>query len=115
MSRALRLLNLAVVGTACALPIEARAAMALCERLHVGEVVEDKSEEVAKRRALESWVSRAAKYGEPYTRWGIAWNRRLDCARTDTGLFRCTASGRPCSIRQVPAPDAIRLRRGTSD
>ena len=84
MSRTLQLMGLAAIGVACVLPIEARAATALCERSHAGEVAEDKSELVAKQRALESWLSQARKYGEQYTRWGIAWNRQLDCARTDT-------------------------------
>ena len=69
MSRTLQLIGLAVIGVACVVPIEARAAMALCEQLHAGEVAEDKSELVAKQRALESWLSQARKYGEQYTRW----------------------------------------------
>jgi hypothetical protein len=115
MSRTRQLIGLAIIGAACVVPIEARAAVALCERSHAGEAAEDKSELVAKKRALESWLSQAGKYGEQYTRWGIAWNRQLDCARTDTGLFRCKAVGRPCAIRQVPVVGAARLRRGTSD
>ena len=115
MSRTLQLVGLAVIGVACVLPIEARAAMALCERLHAGEFAEDKSELVAKQRALESWLVQARKYGEQYTRWGIAWNRQLDCARTDIGSFRCKAVGRPCAVRQVPVDGAIRLKRGTSE
>jgi hypothetical protein len=115
MSRTLQLMGLAVIGVICVLPIEARAAMALCERSHAGEVAEDKSELVAKQRALESWLVQARKYGEQYTRWGIAWNRQLDCARTDIGSFRCKAVGRPYAVRQVPVDGAIRLKRGTSD
>jgi hypothetical protein len=115
MSRTLQLIGLAVIGVTCIVPIEARAAMALCEGSHAGEVAEDKSELQAKKRALESWLSQAGKYGEQYTRWGIAWNRQLDCARTDAGLFRCKAVGRPCAIRQVPVVGATRLRRGTFD
>jgi hypothetical protein len=115
MGRTLQLVGLAAIGVACVLPVEGRAAMALCERLQAGEVAEDKSELVAKQRALESWLSQARKYGEQYTRWGIAWNRQLDCARTDTGSFRCKAVGRPCAVRQVPVERAIRLKRGTPD
>src|SRR4029077_4569181 len=115
MSRPLQLVGLAVIGVACVLPIETRAAMALCERSHAGEVAEDKSELVAKQRALESWLVQARKYGEQYTRWGIAWNRQLDCARTDTGSFRCKAVGRPWASGQAPVEDAIRLKRGPPD
>ena len=87
----------------------------VCRCLCGGRIAEDKSELVAKKHALESWLSLAGKYGEQYTRWGIAWNRQLDCTRTDTGVFRCKAVGRPCAIRQVPVMGAIRLRRGTTD
>ena len=102
MRRALQLMALAVVGTTCVVPIEARAAMALCEPLLAGEVAEDKSELVAKKRALESWLSLAGKYGEQYTRWGIAWNRQLDCTRTDTGVFRCKRSVVPVRSDRSP-------------
>jgi hypothetical protein len=106
---------LGVIANMCALPPAARAAIALCEPSLAGEVAEDQSELVAKKRALESWLSRARKLGEQYTRWAIAGNKQLDCARTDTGLFRCKAVGHPCAVRQVPVTGATRLKRGTSD
>lgn len=115
MSRTQQIIGLAGIGIASLLPVEAHAAMALCERSHAGEVAEDKSELVAKKRALDSWLAQAAKHGEQYTRWGIPWNRRLDSTRTEAGLFRCQAAGRPCAVRQVPVEGAIRLRRGASD
>lgn len=109
-----RLALIVAACAACALPIEARAAMALCEPSLAGETSEDRDELQAKKGALASWVARAGRYGEPYTRWGIAWNRRLDCTRTDGGLYRCTAIGHPCTIRQMPEEKVTPLRRGTS-
>ena len=111
-----RLIALATIAAACMLPIEARAAMAVCEKPHAGDAVEDKSELAAKKRALESWVAGVSRLGEQYARWGIAWNRQLDCVRKDSGLFRCKAVGHPCTIRQVPmAPGELTpLRRGTN-
>jgi hypothetical protein len=114
MGRALRLIVLAGIGAACIVPIEARASVAVCEQSHAGEVAEDKSELLAKKRALESWVSRASRYGDQFTRWGIAWNRQLGCVRTDSGVFRCKAVGQPCNIRHVPPTDVSRLKRGAS-
>jgi hypothetical protein len=111
MSKALQLIGLAVIGAVCVVPIEARAAVGVCNPSHAGEVIEDRSELQAKKRALESWVSQAKRYGEQYARWGIAWNRQLECARTDAGLLRCKAVGRPCTIQQVPPTDAIPLKR----
>jgi hypothetical protein len=102
------------VGVAWTAPIEVRAAVALCERSLSGDVAEDKSELLAKKRALESWVAHAGRLGEQFTRWGIARNRQLDCTRTDAGLFRCKAVGLPCAIRQVPPADFVPLRRGVS-
>ena len=110
----LRLAYAAAVGAACILPMEAHASVALCKCAHAGEVVEGKSELQSKKLALESWVARARRHGDGYTRWGIAWNRQLDCSRTDGGLFRCKAAGRPCTISQVPPDVFTRFKRGTS-
>ncbi len=110
-----RLATLAAVAAVCVVPIEARAAVGECRCAHAGEVAEDKSELQAKKRTLDSWVARASRYGDEFTRWGIAWNRQLDCARTDAGLFRCKAVGHPCPIRQVPPDKFTPFRRGTSE
>ncbi len=115
MRKSLQLIGLAMISAACVVPIEARAAVAVCAPLLAGEIAEDRSELEAKKRALDSWVSKATRHGEQYARWGIAWNRQLDCTRADSSLFRCKAVGHPCTIRQVPQPDAIRLKRGASN
>ena len=118
MSIASRILQLAcataALGAVCVLPIEAHASVGLCKCAH-SEVAEDKSELRAKKLALESWIARASRYGEGYTRWGIAWNRQLDCARTDSGLFRCRAHGNPCTVAQVPPDNYIRFKRGPAN
>jgi hypothetical protein len=114
MRRVLQLMGLAVTAAVCVTNIEARASVAVCEQSHAGDVAEDKNELLAKKRTLESWVSRASRHGEGFTRWGIAWNRQLDCSRTDTGLFRCKAVGHPCTIRHVPPMDFTPFKSGAS-
>jgi hypothetical protein len=89
--------------------------MVVCEPSHAGQVAEDKSELEARKRALASWAALAVRNGEQYGRWGLAWNRQLDCAPTGAGTFRCKAVGHPCTIRQVPPTEFIPLKRGTQD
>jgi hypothetical protein len=115
MSPASQVLQLArvaaVTGVACGLPLQAIAAVNVCEKVHASEAAEDKSEILAKKRALENWVAHARRYGEDFARWGNAWERHFECSRTDSGLFRCKAVARPCAVRQVP-PDGLKpLRR----
>ena len=115
MSHTSQLLQLArfaaVAGVACGLSWQASAAVNVCEKVHASEPAEDKSEVLAKKRALENWVAHARQYGEDFARWGNAWERHFECARTDSGLFRCQAIARPCAVRQVP-PDGLKpLRR----
>jgi hypothetical protein len=96
-----------------ALVQQAGAAVGVCKPLYSGARVDDRSEQAAKARALESWGAGARQYGIEYTRWGIAWNRRLDCTRTPAGLFACQAIGHPCTLQQVPPENFIRFRRGS--
>jgi hypothetical protein len=103
-----------ILRSACAAIAAGTAAVAVCEQSHAGEMAEDRSASAAKKRALANWVVRASRHGEQFTRWGIAWNRRLDCSRTDAGLLRCQATARPCTIRHVPPTDTIPLRRGAA-
>jgi hypothetical protein len=105
---------LIALGAMAAMPNPSRAAVAACKAPLAGEHVEDRSETTAKRHALESWTKATRlHHGEQFTRWGIAWNRRLDCKRTDKGVFRCQAIGHPCTIEQVPPANLVPLRRGT--
>ena len=115
MSNTSQLLQLArvtaVTGVVFGLPLQASAAVNVCEKMHASEAAEDKSEILAKKRALENWVAHARQYGEDFARWGDAWERHFECTRTDCGLFRCKAVARPCAVRQVP-PDGLKpLRR----
>lgn len=103
-----------ILRSACAAIAAGTAAVAVCERSHAGEMVEDRSASAAKN-------ARPRKLGRPGKSargaihpLGIAWNRRLDCSRTDAGLLRCQATGRPCTIRHVPPTDTISLRRGAA-
>jgi hypothetical protein len=93
-------------------PQQALAAVGVCKALHAGDRVEDKSEISAKRRALESWLAGAEQHGVEYTRWGIAWNRRLECTH-EKGVFSCQAAGHPCTYQQVPPENFVRFKRGT--
>ena len=103
---------MAALATAAAMPEPARAAVGVCKPLHAGERAEDKAELAAKARALESWVAGAKQHGAEYTRWGIAWNRRLGCTRMPDGKFSCRAEGHPCTYQQVAPENFIRFKRG---
>ena len=102
----------AALATAGA-PALAQASVALCELSLSGEIAEDGNEAVARKRALDSWVGHARRLGEQYTRWGIAWNRRIDCSPLEHGGFRCQASGQPCTIQHVPPAGITPLKRST--
>ena len=91
----------------------AHAAVALCKPLAVGETYQATSELDARRAALESWSRIAEGHGAGFTRWQLAWERRIECARTADGkAVACQASGRPCTISQVPVEGLPVLSRG---
>lgn len=112
-SQVYRAATLIALGVVATLPNPTHAAVAACKALYVGEEAENSSELLAKKRALESWSKGAQLHGEQFTRWGIAWNRRLDCTRTAAGTFRCQAAGHPCTIQQVPSENLIPFKRRT--
>lgn len=89
----------------------AQAAVALCAPMTRGQPFEAGSELEARRGALQDWLKLAARYGEGYTRYQIAFDRNLSCERVASGAFRCQASGRPCTISQVPHPELPVLHR----
>ena len=103
---------LAALATAVFAPEPAAAAVGLCQQLAVGEPSAAPSEVDARRAALASWTRLAEAHGPGYTRWAIAWGRRIECQRTADGGHSCRASGRPCTISQVPASGLPVLRRG---
>jgi hypothetical protein len=57
----------------------------------------------AEAEAVAAWRrSAAAALGERYTNYRLAGNASGRCALDDSGMWRCTAQGRPCA----EAPDA---------
>ena len=70
------------------------------------------SEHEGKRRALASWVSQVRdSAGVGYTRWELAWNRRLLCL-SGSGEFRCVATGQACTIEHAPTAAGEARERG---
>jgi hypothetical protein len=95
------------------MPAFAHASVAVCGPSLSGEAADDASEMLARKQALASWVGHASRLGAQYTRWGIAWNRRIECKQLNAGVFSCRASGQPCAIHHVPPEGTTPLRRGT--
>lgn len=91
---------------------DARAAVALCMPMTHGQAFEAGTELEARRGALQDWLRLAGHYGVGYTRYQIAFDRDSSCERLPGGIFRCRASGRPCTISQVPHPELPVLHRG---
>jgi hypothetical protein len=101
---ALRTLGLcAAAGTAtvCAAP-DSEAAVRMCRPVVSGAVGEAKTEQEAKRVALESWAARAGRYGAAYASWRTANHKRLACRAGGNGVTRCQATASPCAIAQNP-------------
>ena len=44
---------------------------------------------------MADWLEKAKQIGPGYTRWELAYNRRLDCKRGERGAFQCQAVGMP--------------------
>ena len=100
------------VGAALVLAVSpAAAAVNECVDELAGRRFEAKSELDAKKQALADWTAQAAKLGEGYTRWQIAFNRRFDCKPAASGVS-CQAIARPCTIKQVPSSNTVPLKRG---
>ena len=94
-------------------PPAANAAVRICHGSVSSGVKEAGTEAEAHRLALTAWTEIAKSYGEAFTRWELANNRRLACSRMSTGGFRCLATGGPCGISQVP-PDPRLLKKRPS-
>ena len=86
----------------------AHAATALCAEMLVGDTSDAATEIDARRLALRSWTDNAGQIGIEFTRWQLAWNRRLTCTPLSNGTVRCTARGHPCRISQGPPPPGSR-------
>ena len=59
------------------------------------------SEQAARRQAMANWTELARRIGQGYTRWQLAENRTVQCARIPGG-FRCRAGAAPCTVSQDP-------------
>ena len=103
---------LTVAGVLCLGNAPATAAVNECLEELAGKHAEAKTELEAKRLALQDWLAKAKAIGPGYTRWQLAYDRRIDCQQPAPGMFRCQAIALPCTIKQVPSPDQIPLPRG---
>ena len=103
-----------VAGASLTSAAPARAAVSVCADVLTGKLAVARTELEAKRAALASWREGARLVGEGYTRWEIAWKRRIDCRKLSDGRFQCQAIAQPCTIAQVPpAPEQFQpLPRG---
>lgn len=88
------------------------AAVSECLPEMAGRKAEARTEIGARKAALDDWMAKARAIGPGYTRWQIAFNRRIDCTRIDPNRFQCQAIALPCTVKQVPNPDLPRLKRG---
>ena len=105
-----------VLVTCCSFS-KADAAVGLCADTIISPLYEAATEPVAKKLALAHWQRLAGEHGPGFTRWNLAWNRRLLCEKTAQGTFKCQASAAPCTIQQVPPPpgETKPITRGTRD
>ena len=92
------------------LPITAEAAVRVCKRPVIGDIVEDPSHDKALKGAIENWRRKTRVWGLRFGSWKLALGRRYRCARVPSSdRFACVAVGRPCTLRQTPP------RRGFGD
>lgn len=91
---------------------QAAAAVRTCAAMTLGAAITERTEPVARRKALEDWVQRARARGIAQPTWRTAINKSVVCGKVATG-FECQARGAPCVIRQNPgrAPDSSPRRR----
>lgn len=94
-------LILAMLAALCA-PAPASAAVLLCEKPVLGDLVEAATELEARKAAIASWTKKIARLGEPYSSWRLARAKRYECAPLASGKWTCAAFAAPCTIRQKP-------------
>lgn len=92
---------LAMLAALCA-PAPASAAVLLCEKPVLGDLVEAATELDARKAAISSWTKKIAHLGEPYSSWRLARAKRYECAPLASGKWTCAAFAAPCTIRQKP-------------
>ena len=102
-----------VLPAALALQVlPASSAVRQCEPLLSATAAVARTEIEARRQSLQDWLAKAKQIGPGYTRWELAYNRRIECQKAASGGFQCQATAMPCTIKQVPAPDLQPLKRG---
>lgn len=94
-------LILAMLAALCA-PAPASAAVVLCDKPVLGDLVEAATELEARKAAIASWTKKIARLGEPYSSWRLARAKRYECAPLASGKWTCAAFAAPCTIRQKP-------------
>lgn len=95
-----------------AAPAPTSAAVRLCAAPVSSGLVKAKTEQEAKKAALDAWRSKAATLGEGYTAWRLAANKLLECLPVkDNTEFECLAKAEPCTIESAPDRRENRERR----
>ena len=77
----------------------AAAAVRSCAPLTLGAAITERTEPVARRKALEDWMQRARVHGIAQPTWRTAIDKSVVCGKVAAG-FECQARGAPCVIRQ---------------
>jgi hypothetical protein len=100
--------TLLAAAAAIAVPLAwgetAVAAVRSCKPGLTSEIARAETEQLGKRKALQSWTAKAAKAGPAYTNWRIADKKVLGCTKAAAPAqgFECIAYAAPCTIQQNP-------------
>ena len=89
----------------------ATAAVHECKPMLLCRRAQAKTELEAKQITLQDWTEKAGESGLGYTRWQIAYNRRIECRKVGP-VHECQAVGMPCTVKQVPTEGLETLKRG---
>lgn len=107
-----------LIGTGAALlasvPLSALSATRPCFDVIITFGTDPATEPEARKKALLAWSKEAAKHGEAFTSWRLAWQKTIECGRMPQGGFQCRAVGKPCGISNVPGnlpPGTIPVQR----
>ena len=83
-------------------PDASQAAVRTCGEIVASSGEDDRSETVARQKAMAGWIAAAAKFGPAFVLWRNAAEKSLSCMKLAGGIWRCQAYGRPCGVSQVP-------------
>jgi hypothetical protein len=96
-----------VATTAAMMPRAAVAAVRVCGKPILGRMLNAPRELAARRGAITSWRTKAARLGRPFTSWRLASRKRYECGQMTNGNFVCLVFAVPCRIVRPP-PSARR-------